>query len=57
MQLHICILDSLKNNITQNVSDIKDSIFNIALFFIGLFSLGQGAYLKVIMKDIIKKTI
>ncbi|BCZ44255.1 hypothetical protein psyc5s11_03220 [Clostridium gelidum] len=57
MQLHICMLDSLKNNILQKVSDIKDNIFNVALFFTGLFSLGQGAYLKVIMKDIIKKTI
>lgn len=57
MQLHICKLDSLKNNILQKVSDIKDNIFNFALFFIGLFLLGQGAYLKVIIKDIIKKTI
>ena len=43
MQLHIWKFDSLKNNILQKVSDIKDNIFNVALFFIGLFSLRNGA--------------
>jgi hypothetical protein len=57
MQLHICKSDMLKNNIIQKVSDIKDNVFNVTLFFIGLFSLGQGAKIKVIIKDIIKKTI
>lgn len=57
MQLHTCTLESLKNNILQKISDIKDNIFNAALFFIGLFSFLQGAQAKVIMKDIIKKYI
>jgi len=57
MQLHICKVDRLKNNIIQKVSDIKENVFNVALFFTGLFLLGQGAKIKVIIKDIIKKTI
>ena len=57
MQLHICKLDSLKNNILQKVSDIKDNIFNVALLFTGLFSLRQGAKIKVVMKNITKETI
>lgn len=56
MQLRISKADKLKS-IIQKVSDIKDNVFNVALFFIGLFSLGQGAKIKVIIKDIIKKTI
>lgn len=43
IQLYILESDSLKNNIDQNVSDIKDNIFNVVLFFIGLFSFLQGA--------------
>ena len=57
MQLHSCKVGRLKNNIIQKVSDITDNAFNVALFFTGLFSLGQGAKIKVIIKDIIKKTI
>jgi len=57
MQLHICILGNLKNNIVQKARDIKERTFSFSLFFIGLFSLGQGAYLKIIMKDIMKKII
>jgi hypothetical protein len=51
------VLDILKNNMHQNVSDIKDNIFNVALFFMGLFSLRQGAKAIVIMKYIAKKII
>jgi len=43
-----------KNNILQNVSDIKDNILNVTLFFMGLFSLRQGAQANIIMNDIIK---
>ena len=57
MQLHICKVDRLKNKIIQKVSDIKDNVFNVALFFTGLFAFGQGAKINVIIKDIIKKTI
>lgn len=56
MQLHNCVFLRIKNNIHQKVRDIKDSIFNIFLFFIGLFSLQHGALIKVMINDIIKKT-
>lgn len=57
MQLHIWIFDSLKNNAPQKISDIKDNIFNISLFFRGLFLLRQGAKAKATMNEIIKKII
>ena len=39
----------------QRVSDIKDNIFNVTLFFTGLFSLRQGAKINVVMKNIKNK--
>jgi hypothetical protein len=43
MQLHICTFDRVKNTTIQKVSDIKEIIFNVALFFTGLFLLRHGA--------------
>lgn len=57
MQLHVWEFDDLKNKILQKVSDIKANNFNIALFFNGLLLLGHGEYVKVKIKNIIKKGI
>lgn len=42
IQLQKDILDSSKKNKLQKVKSIKDIIFNIFLFFTGLFLLGHG---------------
>lgn len=55
MQLQNWVFDTLKNKINQKVNDIKDRIFSVVLFFIGLFSFGQGAYKAVIIKETIAK--